>query len=193
MDDVTTFNDIAVCLLSLTFVCPDSKVHGDNMGPTWVLLAPDGSHVGPMNLAIRGLLKTHHKCYEYPHISLAFIFLNINSDKNQVMMDTVFMARLCERRKIMDVWFPCDWVRTVLSVPPQSVLNGWAADNSVVRMLYSRPTPHNTGLHCKPVHRYNAHINYVSYVEMNSALYSRSVHYCDKNNIPTATEGDHRN
>ena len=31
---------------------PDSKVHGANMGPTWVLLAPGGSHVGPMNLAI---------------------------------------------------------------------------------------------------------------------------------------------
>ena len=23
------------------------------MGPTWLLLAPDGPHVGPMNLAIR--------------------------------------------------------------------------------------------------------------------------------------------
>ena len=33
---------------------PDSKVHGANMGPTWVLSAPDGPHVGPMNLAIRG-------------------------------------------------------------------------------------------------------------------------------------------
>ena len=32
---------------------PDCKVHGANMGPTWVLLAPDGPHVGPMNLAIR--------------------------------------------------------------------------------------------------------------------------------------------
>ena len=32
--------------------CPDSKVHGANMGPTWVLSAPDGPHVGPMNLAI---------------------------------------------------------------------------------------------------------------------------------------------
>ena len=35
---------------------PDSKVHGANMGPTWYLSAPDGPHVGPMNLAIRGLL-----------------------------------------------------------------------------------------------------------------------------------------
>ena len=34
---------------------PDSNVHGANMGPTWVLSAPDGPHVGPMNLAIRNL------------------------------------------------------------------------------------------------------------------------------------------
>ena len=32
---------------------PDSKCHGANMGPTWVLSAPDGPHVGPMNLTIR--------------------------------------------------------------------------------------------------------------------------------------------
>ena len=31
----------------------DSKVHGANMGPTWVLSAPDGPHHGPMNLVIR--------------------------------------------------------------------------------------------------------------------------------------------
>ena len=35
---------------------PDSKVHGANMGPTWVLSAPDGPHIGPMNLAIRECL-----------------------------------------------------------------------------------------------------------------------------------------
>ena len=32
---------------------PDNKVRGANMGPTWALSAPDGPHVGPMNLAIR--------------------------------------------------------------------------------------------------------------------------------------------
>ena len=32
---------------------PDSKVHGANLGPTWVLLAPHGLHVGPMNLAFK--------------------------------------------------------------------------------------------------------------------------------------------
>ena len=31
---------------------PDDKVHGANMGPTWALVGP---HVGPINLAIRGV------------------------------------------------------------------------------------------------------------------------------------------
>ena len=37
---------------------PDSKVQGPNMGPNWVLSAPDGPHVGPMNLAIRVAFNT---------------------------------------------------------------------------------------------------------------------------------------
>ena len=31
---------------------PDSKVHGANMGPTWVLSAPEGPHVGHMNYEV---------------------------------------------------------------------------------------------------------------------------------------------
>ena len=34
--------------------CPDSKFHGVNMGPTWVLSAPDGPHVGPMKHCYQG-------------------------------------------------------------------------------------------------------------------------------------------
>ena len=34
------------------FTRPTWGQHGANMGPTWVLSAPDGPHVGPMNLAI---------------------------------------------------------------------------------------------------------------------------------------------
>ena len=30
---------------------PDSKVHVAHVGPTWVLLAPGGPRVGPMNLS----------------------------------------------------------------------------------------------------------------------------------------------
>ena len=41
-----------VTSLALGQSYPDSKVHGANMGPTWVLSAPDGPHVGPMNFAI---------------------------------------------------------------------------------------------------------------------------------------------
>ena len=34
-------------------ISSDSKVHGANMRPTWVLSAPDGPHIHPKNLAIR--------------------------------------------------------------------------------------------------------------------------------------------
>ena len=50
--------------------CSDSKVHGANMRPTWVLSAPDGPHVGPMNLAVRVVIdkRTHgqHRQRQYP-------------------------------------------------------------------------------------------------------------------------------
>ena len=39
---------------------PESKVHGANMGPTWVLSALGGPHVGPMNLAIRGYISSEN-------------------------------------------------------------------------------------------------------------------------------------
>ena len=38
---------------SFCHVHPDNKVHGANMGPAWVLPAPDGPHACPMNFAIR--------------------------------------------------------------------------------------------------------------------------------------------
>ena len=37
----------------------DSKVHGANMGPIWVLSAPDGPHVDPINIAIRFVNDSH--------------------------------------------------------------------------------------------------------------------------------------
>ena len=42
----------------LLWLYPDSKVHGANMGPTWVLSVPDGPHIGPMNLAISVIMVT---------------------------------------------------------------------------------------------------------------------------------------
>ena len=40
-------------MVTQTYSYPDSKVHWANMGPTWVLSAPDGPHIGPMNFAIK--------------------------------------------------------------------------------------------------------------------------------------------
>ena len=49
--DVTIpVNTHGVSVINITY--PDNKVHEANMGPTWVLSAPDGPHVVPMNLAI---------------------------------------------------------------------------------------------------------------------------------------------
>ena len=41
-------------------ILPDNKVHVAYMGPTWVLSAPGGPHVGPMNLAIRAIIYLSH-------------------------------------------------------------------------------------------------------------------------------------
>ena len=38
---------------------PDSKVHGANIVPSWVLSAPDGPHIGFMNLALREATSLH--------------------------------------------------------------------------------------------------------------------------------------
>ena len=43
---------------SINIGCPDSKIHGTNMGPTWVRSAPGGHHVSPMNLAIGLIIKS---------------------------------------------------------------------------------------------------------------------------------------
>ena len=56
-------------------VTPDSKVHGANIGSTWVLSAPDGPHVGPMNFAIRDM---HVTAFLAPLPLLHSIIMNWN-------------------------------------------------------------------------------------------------------------------
>ena len=43
----------------------DSKVYGGNIGPTWNLSAPDGPHVGSMNLAIKHTTESFAKLFTY--------------------------------------------------------------------------------------------------------------------------------
>ena len=59
--------------------CPNSKVHGANTGPTWVLSAPDGPHIGPINLAIRvvkvlkrGSLPVYELTCDWPYADACF-------------------------------------------------------------------------------------------------------------------------
>ena len=56
--DIDSFlQDCGNCIDNvLELACCDSKGLGTNMGPTWVLSAPGGPHVGPMNFAIWAVL-----------------------------------------------------------------------------------------------------------------------------------------
>ena len=57
---------------------PDSKVHEVNMRPTWALSAPDGPHVGSMNLAIRDhpfcILCHAQNSYEWVNLRMPHCF-----------------------------------------------------------------------------------------------------------------------
>ena len=64
-------------------VIPESKVHGANMGSTWVLSAPDGSHVGPMNLAIRDTW------------SLFYVLIRVGNTKTNLYFRPLFATLIC--------------------------------------------------------------------------------------------------
>ena len=66
MNDVTSMELMTGYGPVESHLFPDSKVHGAKMGPAWVLSAPDGSHVGPMALAIR--VGEHLCCQKLPEL-----------------------------------------------------------------------------------------------------------------------------
>ena len=74
---------------------PDSKVHGANMVKTGVLSAPDGPHVGPMNLATLGYM-----CKRIMSIHESG-WLNRNKTRLQnlahIMWDTLWPKNQCYR------------------------------------------------------------------------------------------------
>ena len=64
----------------------DGNTHGANIGPTWVLSAPVGPHVGPTNLVIRGVWAagSAHTSQTKPvtnndHLLIATVISNANS------------------------------------------------------------------------------------------------------------------
>ena len=60
-DNFTTnaFDAINKINKKITYLTQIAKAHGAKMGPTWVLSAPDGSHVGLMNLAVRVIFHSY--------------------------------------------------------------------------------------------------------------------------------------
>ena len=86
-----------------TKTLPDSKVHGTNMGPTWVLSAPDGPHVGAMKLAIRDTYLTHlvpaandlAKPWAIGHQQPRYrSSLHVNIDKSTAAYISVYILRI---------------------------------------------------------------------------------------------------
>ena len=61
-------------------VNPDSTIHGANMGLTWVLSAPGGSHVNPMNFAIREGVPGHRHSACAVDIRYPGYVINVASD-----------------------------------------------------------------------------------------------------------------
>ena len=68
---------------------PDSKVPGANMGPIWVLSAPDGAHVGRRNLAIRdwkySTLEHTWQSNIWPLSSYSLVSFLYNSHSDDIM------------------------------------------------------------------------------------------------------------
>ena len=72
---------------------PDSKVHGSNMGPTWVLSAPDVPHVGPWTL-LSGMAKHIHM-----NTKNAQLYLNITKPNKQNHLH--FSWDICQASSLM--------------------------------------------------------------------------------------------
>ena len=80
-------------MVAVDLIIPDSKVHVAMMGPTWVLSAPDGPHVGSMNLAIRVYVRKIYKNN---------FQLLISGDIHLYWRRTLFL--ICVRHRIVGCW-----------------------------------------------------------------------------------------
>ena len=76
-----------------TMTGPYSKDHWANMGSTLVLSAPDGSHVGPMNLAERASIQTHIR---HPVLNRQGVVLTVY-DKWVFLVHREGLLPLCEQ------------------------------------------------------------------------------------------------
>ena len=87
---------------------PDSKVHGANMGPTWVLSAPGGPHVGPMNFAIRVAcyFSMNGTCRWIP-IILSSSVISVSTPDCFCVMIYCILADICHRHGVSQITIAC--------------------------------------------------------------------------------------
>ena len=108
-----------ICTSVPTAVCrsPDRKVHGANMGPTMVLSAPGGPHVGPMNLAIRDDISTP---FAFCFVSCGRIWIDLcnesimNGDVTDAKYNATNLCAYFIRYNVLSLWsrpvpHPCWW------------------------------------------------------------------------------------
>ena len=76
--------------------CPDSKVHGDYMGPTWVLSSLGGPHVGPMNLAIWVAIHygVQHDTMSGVRVAHSILFIWLDVYKLRIMVVKLYPRRM---------------------------------------------------------------------------------------------------
>ena len=96
MNDIITdiiINNNQPRVFVIVIAVPDGKVHGANMGSNWVLLAPDGPHVGPINFALWGNIT-----YAFSHLvspaSPLFVQMLIQANNKETMQYWLFVLRI---------------------------------------------------------------------------------------------------
>ena len=128
-------------------VYPESKVHGANVGPIWVLSAPGRPHVGPINLALRGILLINcillNKYFKQKwtwkdHVGWLLCSLTLNVNKRVLML-----VKASHKMQIHVHIFYLDNIlhRRSLSYTPNVHLNGELGLYNVSFLCHHRPLP----------------------------------------------------
>ena len=97
---------------------PDGTTHGPVKGPTWALSAPDGPHVGLVNLAIR-VLSFLHRCQYVISYSVKMSWVNQNTNFIQFFINDTWwlLGKKCLGKQMDSfcvcalMWYSYSWDR----------------------------------------------------------------------------------
>ena len=81
------------------------------MGPTWVLSAPDGPHVGPMKLAIRDVLYMIIKCGSEIQLKITDIYFRVDNIKDTI--SRVHFADHCKSTVFISMAYSVNKIETL--------------------------------------------------------------------------------